>query len=211
MTDETAPVATAPAVAVPTDIPAPALVVAPAPPAAPAAAPAAPGPDVVVPSAAAAPVPAAPAPVGGVPTGAAGPAATPTQVAVANLAAAVNAPVSLNHCAAMHATIRAWEVAKFSAVLAVVGTWSFAKCINNLITGFRTLIVLGVTFSLGLGDSLGGLDITGFITAHYPNVKVGDVMIAMTVLSFCLRAITKTPMFQSWKTGRTLGSVDEPN
>jgi hypothetical protein len=138
------------------------------------------------------------------------PAATPTQAAVANLAAAVTAPASLNHCAAIHATIRAWEVAKFSAIVAVVGSWSFAKCINNILTGFRTLIVLSVTGALGLGDSLGGVDITGFIQSHYPNVKVGDVMLAMTVLGFLLRAITKTPIFQSWRTGRPTGSVDEP-
>lgn len=204
MADETQPTtqsATAvgtDAVSSPTAIPAP-------------AAPSAPGPDVVVQSAAPAPVSPAPTSLISDPTGAATAQPSPTQDAVAAVVEAATEPAPPNRCMAFRASVRAWEVARFSAVLAVVGSWSFAKCINNLVTGFRTIIVFGVLGGIGLSDSLGSLDLTGLIQEYIPNVKAGDIITVMSLLGIALRAISKTPLFQQWRTGRKPGSVDEPN
>lgn len=162
-------------------------------------APAAPGQDPVVQSGSAAPVPAAPAPVVSDPARDATPAPAPSP------AVAVT-----NRCAAIHATVRAWEVARFSAALAVVSTWSFAKCINNLLTGLRTIIVFGVIAFLGVADRLEGIDLTGLLTDYFPNMKPTDVMTVMSLLGIGLRVISKTPLFEQWRTGKKPGSVDEP-
>lgn len=101
---------------------------------------------------------------------------------------------------------RAWK----ASVRAAASTWTFAKFLNDLVKGFRSLIVFAVMLGMGLCDTLGSVDLTGVLTDYFPNLKVGHIMSILSALGIGLRLISNTPVFQSWKTGRATGSVDEP-